>query len=583
MYKSFRLWLIVLFTASIFLPLALLSYALATYMNRTFISETERTFAYALSSVSHRIATYAMELGNLTMAPYFDTDLMESMHDLNSDRYSNPMVASRVHSNIHAAFAQQLALTRRDVVGVLILPYDIENYDIGIMTLRRIGALQIIHMPNAAQSEWFINARALDGSLYFYHTEFPDYISEEDYPHLRISGNQSIFSVVRLIKDPYTFRPVGFLKVDATDDVLHEIIYDIPISPSSALILLDDNDHVIFSRGAITADLIAGVAAGEQRVSNGDDTYFVSIAQIAGTPWRLCHLASERDISRRTNNIYLVTALFGVLFLIAALLIFYGSTRKTVTSMNELLAAMRKIASGDLDINLDVRQRGYISTIADALNKTARRLDRHIKSEYMAVLNQRNAEYLALQSQINPHFLTNTLSGFITLNRLGERETLEKSILYLGHIFRYIASKENLSTVSGELRFVEEYLALQKMRFVDKLTYKITCDPDANDIVIPKLLLQPLVENSIIHGMEPQGKHMSVEVRAEVISEETASQLVLTIKDDGAGFDSEKTGFDNIGLSNIVERLKLFNDDADFTINSKPGEGCSCVIIIPIG
>jgi len=250
--------------------------------------------------------------------------------------------------------------------------------------------------------------------------------------------------------------------------------------------------------------------------------------------------------------------------------------------MDQLLLAMKKIASGDLNINLDIKQKNYLATLADALNQTARRLNSHIQSEYEAVLGQRNAEYLALQSQINPHFLNNILSSFITLNRIGWREALEQSIVSLGRLFRYVEKNESLSTVKSELDFLEEYLTLQRLRFADKLSFDVFCAEWAENIVIPKLLLQPLVENSIIHGMEPYDNDLFIEIYAAVEELFDAPHLRVVIRDDGAGFDADGIGPDSVGLFNTAKRLELFNGESIFQIESSRGNGCCCVITLPL-
>ena len=112
MRRSFGLWLIALFTVSIFAPLAILSAALAAYFNRMFVSETESMFANTLSSVSQHITTYAGDLSRMSMTPYFHADMMENLLEINSGRYfTNPNSATRVNRNYHVAFSQQLAGT----------------------------------------------------------------------------------------------------------------------------------------------------------------------------------------------------------------------------------------------------------------------------------------------------------------------------------------------------------------------------------------------------------------------------------------------------------------------------------------
>ena len=582
MRRSFGVWLIALFTVSIFVPLSILSFALTAYFNRIFIAETESMFSSTLLSVSGHISTYVGDLSRLSMTPYYHAEMMEYMIDINSGRYFNdPVTTVKVNKSYHVTFSRQLATSRKDVVGVLFVPYDIED-DLGFLVRRYAGNHKIVRGIGAKDTEWYKNALESDGTVFFTQTAVPNYLTEPNNHYFSTQQESNIFSVVRLIKDPSTMRPIGVIKVDATDTMLSDIFEGIPVTKSSMLALLDQNNSVIYSNEDIDPVLLEAATSGNERVFSGKDSYYVFIAPVDSTPWKLCYLASEKDVRQRTTTIYYATTLFGLIFLALAIFIFYRSSRNTVQAMNQLVLAMKKISSGDLDVHLNIPKTNYLAALSDALNQTTRRLDEHIQREYKAVLDQRNAEYLALQSQINPHFLNNILSGFVTLNRLGQRDALEDSIISLSHLFRYIAKNENLSTVRGELTFLEEYIVLQKMRFANKISCNFSCTPEAEKIVIPKLLLQPLVENAIVHGMESHGNDLFIDVSAQLKHDGETSVLHIVIRDDGIGFDTESVEAHGVGITNIIERLELFNRDSVFEITSEPGQGCTCVIVLPI-
>ena len=190
---------------------------------------------------------------------------------------------------------------------------------------------------------------------------------------------------------------------------------------------------------------------------------------------------------------------------------------------------------------------------------------------------------LALQTQINPHFLYNTLNGFIALNRLNEKKKLEDSIIRLTSMFRYTCSNSGRTTIHGELQFIDAYLALQQLRFGDRLQYHIIVSKDADPIVIPRLLLQPLVENSIIHGMEPSDREFMLEVSVDRIGHPIFGMLtVFTIADNGVGFDAKHLpDTKRIGIKNVADRLELFQDFSFFQIKSVPGSGTWVHIILP--
>ncbi|OHE61655.1 MAG: hypothetical protein A2Y36_11110, partial [Treponema sp. GWA1_62_8] len=158
-------------------------------------------------------------------------------------------------------------------------------------------------------------------------------------------------------------------------------------------------------------------------------------------------------------------------------------------------------------------------------------------AKYGELVELRNAEYLALQSQVQPHFLYNVLGGFAALNRLGERVPLENSIQALKKLLRYAVDHEDETTVEEELAFVESYFRLQKLRFQERLVWTIEATDAARALRIPKLVLQPLVENAVIHGIEEGDGSGFVAVAASVMD----GRLLLDVRDDGAGFDASNS------------------------------------------
>ncbi len=205
---------------------------------------------------------------------------------------------------------------------------------------------------------------------------------------------------------------------------------------------------------------------------------------------------------------------------------------------------------------------------------------------YAELAEERNAEYLALQSQIQPHFLYNVLGGFAALNRMGARDTLERSILALKELLRYAVDHDARATVGEELSFIARYCELQKMRFQERLEWSVTADEGVAGLMIPKLLLQPLVENAIIHGIEPTGEPGRLEIFARATEEGGVRSIAFTVRDDGAGFEPGGTE-KGVGLRNVERRLALAypaaasRQGALLSLRSAPGEGCEAILTLP--
>jgi two-component system sensor histidine kinase YesM len=210
------------------------------------------------------------------------------------------------------------------------------------------------------------------------------------------------------------------------------------------------------------------------------------------------------------------------------------------------------------------------------------RLNQLIEREYKAVLSQRDAEYRALQSQIQPHFLYNTLNGFIGLNRLGNSAGLEKAIFALSSMLHYILEGEEMVPLDDEITFVEKYCNLQRIRFRERLDVEIRSDPAVSGLKVPKLILQPLVENAFIHGIEPAGRVCKLTVVVESWKKADASWVRITVQDNGRGFDPlALKGKAGLGLANVRERLTLAFREAQFSVTSQVDAGTQIIIDIP--
>lgn len=245
---------------------------------------------------------------------------------------------------------------------------------------------------------------------------------------------------------------------------------------------------------------------------------------------------------------------------------------------------MHEAEEGNLDARADetLPMNEEFEQITIQLNRMIESLDEHIKKEFMAVISQKNAQYQALQAQINPHFLYNTLNNFVALNRIGERKLLEDSIIQLTRIFHYTCSNSGYSTLQEEFSFIEHYLFLQKIRFEERLEFSLHLDHEAETFLIPRLLIQPLVENAIVHGMEDYDKPTRVEVDASLITlKGIGTCIFLAVMDNGTGFDKKKLNIKNsVGLLNIQERLQLFQTESFFEIHSAVGKYTGSYMII---
>jgi two-component system LytT family sensor kinase len=192
-----------------------------------------------------------------------------------------------------------------------------------------------------------------------------------------------------------------------------------------------------------------------------------------------------------------------------------------------------------------------------------------------------SARLCALQSQLNPHFLFNTLNGIATLIREGDRTRAADTVDTLSDFLRLTLQKLDSPEipVREELAFVEQYLRIQRLRFGSSFRATVDADPETHDALVPTLILQPLVENAVRHGVlaRAQGGALSVSIRRR------DEVLVITVEDDGPGLGDESAHPYGVGFKNSAERLAaLYGDDAHMSVGARPyGRGFVVVVFLP--
>lgn len=272
-----------------------------------------------------------------------------------------------------------------------------------------------------------------------------------------------------------------------------------------------------------------------------------------------------------------------------------------ITKRTKLVVNLSKqIAQGNFSqICKDNSGNDEIEILADSMNQMSRKLKTLIEEEYnsrilKAQLERETAQakLLALQSQVNPHFMFNALES-IRLKAMVKNEIeTSKMIMYMSRMFRRLINwNDDIIFLQDEIKFLNEFLSIQKYRFDDEFEYTVNAEEEAQHCLLPKFIIQPLVENACVHGVEAISNHRLVETCA-VIRE---NRLMITICDNGSGISEkklyelremlkgDKKPAEGVGLYNVYQRLALYyGREFALTISSKSGQGTRIDVTIPI-
>ncbi|WP_116190277.1 sensor histidine kinase [Paenibacillus taihuensis] len=360
--------------------------------------------------------------------------------------------------------------------------------------------------------------------------------------------------------------------------------------------LITSNDKSIT---ALEASVLA--ASKDQTVKIGNRSFIVVKQRSSVTGWTLLILTPVNTITKGISVVrttIIVSACIGTILFI--LLSFFLSTIIT-RPLFRLIKTMRGSRLNILkptDIvssTIEIRELNY------SYNQMVDNINGLIKLVYEKELSQSMTELKALQAQINPHFLFNTLDALYWSLLDKDEEQLAAYVVNMSDLFRYTITKPNKDewvSLREELEHIERYLNIMKMRFEDRLDWHIDVSDEFSSIQLPKLLLQPLVENAILHGVESKVTPGRVEVTARKFGED----VIVTVEDDGAGMSEESlrqlieglesgkvqsTKDSGVGIANVQRRLRLyFPSEGDLavsriSIQSQQGKGTRISITIP--
>lgn len=297
-----------------------------------------------------------------------------------------------------------------------------------------------------------------------------------------------------------------------------------------------------------------------------------------------------------------------IIFFICILKLSKLMNSSIVIPVMELAEASRKIAENDFYVeDVQMQSEDELGDLVRAFNKM-----KYATGEYIMALEERRKaldlyhaeemeklemarrldamELELLKSQINPHFLFNTLNVIGGMANLEDAQTTEKMIHSLSVLFRYnLKTPEEKVTLARELKVIRDYMFLQEMRFEGRITYDIDCRTDTEDVAIPTFIFQPIVENAVIHGLAPkeEGGHIRIRIRKK------EDMLLINILDNGVGMDAQtlcrlrkrmqenEAAQANIGLFNIYKRIHMLYETGEMRICSKTGVGTAISIRIP--
>ena len=417
----------------------------------------------------------------------------------------------------------------------------------------------------------------------------------------------NIFSGVGFEDDRYAFtlsrymsfnrnenHGVALIEFDFTKIV--RLIYQSDLGENGHIAIFDRDYNVVYSSlpELIDEDLIETkkLVLGSTGVTINHQSFNLYISTITNTGWKVSVFTNNSQIYSVLYNFIIIVIITILLLSILYIFIVYVIVKQVTYPLYRLQAEMNKVKDLNYEVNRSKLKKGSkeIIQLDATFNEMMRRI-RYLADKLLQEQeNQRKSELKALQNQINPHFLYNTLDSIIYMIDKGENQKAEEMIVALSKFFRISISRgKAIIPLKDEVEHVRNYLLIQKIRFGDQFTYSINVDPSLYQYSCIKLILQPLVENAIEHGLNDNESGGQI----EIIGTQNESYIILKIKDNGYGISEDKLEqiyksfhddsiHQGVGLKNVYQRIKIYyGEEADIKIDSLFDEGTIISIYIP--
>lgn len=555
-----------MYVIGLLLPLMMAFMVFLGIQSARTVRDEQRLNDNVVSSLAYNIETCMKSMNRCSLTWTSQDAMIRFFKTMTRSHGALSASAAIIVTNYRAACLTTMVYSGVTPLGVGYYPLDNPG---GNYYLNTNSGTAIYQEPDYPDQAWYQSAVAALGSAVY-----TPIVQDSLYP----KEENGVFSVARLVTELDTRAPLGILKVDISASYFDELFSQVHSGETSGYQLLDQAGSVIYSTSGALSQL----------TSEGDKPrgYTVYTAPVGETGWQLACFVSPDDQSHLLRPLLLMTMLVGLAAVSISFAVFRLSSRQLIDPLHRILTTIDNARNGDFfeKIDLGKCKISEFTLIADQYNRMVDSLSEHIEHEYNAKINQQRAEFMTLQMQINPHFLYNTMNSFVALNRIGAKHQLEEALITLTAMFRYTCGNVHETSVREEFDFIRKYLALQQLRFQERIIWSVELDEDCADYTLPKLLVQPLVENAVVHGLEPVDRPVHIAVIATHAQAGGQTCLALIVADDGSGADNAQVSRNHmgIGLDNIRKRIACLSPASTLSTLKIPGEGTVCCILLPV-
>jgi len=415
--------------------------------------------------------------------------------------------------------------------------------------------------------------------------------------------------VGRAIKSLYQGDIIGAILIRTNERFFSDIYINIDIGDGAEIFVINSNGNIVSSRtNTIPINelykepaLIENIRFNEDKKSNENNTFNMNIDEnrhliayspIKNTQWYVVSTIPYNYLNLESGKIGKKIFVMGLICFILAIFLSIIFTNSISNPLKKLLFAMNEVKKGNLKVSVEDKNKDEIAEVAGDFNVMVEEIQALLEDIKTKEKQKRDAEFKALQAQVNPHFLSNILNTARILANRQKAENLESLLTSLIELLHLSMDKEDdFITVRKEVEYLKNYVNIQQYRLYSKFEVNFDIEEELLEKYLPKFLLQPVLENSIIHGISPKKGPGIIEVKGIIYDK----KMIFTITDNGLGMseetkehilndgDSLEGHFSGIGINNVQERIKLyFGEEYGITIDSFKDHFTTVEITLPL-
>lgn len=416
-----------------------------------------------------------------------------------------------------------------------------------------------------------------------------------------ISSRSDKIVLYREIYDLTQKKSLGYIVIGAGKEALEDLGNNIVRGDEEGVLIVDKYGGELSRSGTVSEEIADYLESdnfvmqeyNKRDLSFAYGNYNIVCCQKEKNSSIVCKIVPKYSMQMQFRDFAYIplTLLAGLLVGLLPLLLIISNL--VTNPLRQLSEAIRRVSTGDFEQKVEVQTKDEVGEVARCFNRMVEDIKVLIDENYVIKLKERESELAALQAQINPHFLYNTLDSLYWQAMEANNEEIAESILALSQLFRLVLSQGKKEvTVGQEMELISRYLQIQKMRFSKRLNYEILVDEEITKASMPKLVLQPFVENAIVHGFENVCTPCYLTVTGKLFDD----KIRFEIRDTGIGMRQDqideiweeepaqyaKQRIGRYAIKNIKERLELrYHDDFRLEIHSEVGKGTTVILEIP--